>query len=198
MDSDIIVGFLMILFWIFSSFVARKKAKSEYYEDEMPVEPGEVEPGVTLQEALQDLAKQMGVEVATGPPEAPVASEHRPTASEHRQTAMETSSTFSEHIEVAAEHRQRATEIRRTASEIALDAADHQWSPGEHVRGDVTRARSAAAGITPAVPTAHRVGQSAFAKRLKTDLGNRGSLARAIVLKEILGPPVSLRSPSQD
>ncbi len=200
MDGDIIIGILMVVFWLISSLAARigKKAKSGQTEEQQVVPPvpppasrQPVRPSANpFQKALADLAEQMGVEVEVGPREAPVASEHTLTASEHRRTALETHATLSERTASASEHRRTASEVRRTAAEAVFPLPEPQLTASEHVRGDLRRARPAASGA----PVKRRQ-KSEFSRRLAADLsGGRGSLARAIVLREILGPPVGLRS----
>ena len=192
MEGDAVVFVLMILFWILSSVVSRfgrKVSPGDSLEDE--ASPAS-QRGATFKQALEDLAEQIRAEVEVGPAEPPVASEHRTTESEHRRTAPETRPTLSEHVGSLSEHRQTPAETRRTVSETVFDPSEHQWSMGEHVRGDVAVVRSAAADA-PRRPVA----RSEFARRLQADLSG-SSLARAMVLKEILGPPVSLRSPEKD
>ena len=193
MDSDAVVGILMVLFWVFTSLVARfkRKSHSELPENQAPADG--TARGELVEKALRELAEQMGVEVEVSPAEAPTASEHAPTASEHRRTRSETFGTPSEHRTGASEHRQTATEVRRTASESVLPAGEHDWTSSEHRRGDVQIERP------PASVPRRRRQRSRFAQRLTEDLtGGRTSLARAIALREILGPPVSMRSPEQD
>lgn len=61
----------------------------------------------------------------------------------------------------------------------------------EHRPGDVVVTR-------PPAPARRRVLKPGFGRRLVADLqGDRESLARAIVLREILGPPVGLRPPDR-
>ncbi len=214
MDGDVIIGILMVVFWLVSSLAARfgkKKARSGEgeSEDAMPsVPPVPPVPGHrpqsrpqrpaapaagSFQKALQNLAEQMGMEVEVAPAEAPVASEHSRTASEHRRTALETHATLSERTATASEHRRTASEARRTASETAFTLPEHQLTASEHRRGDLRRPRPTAAGM----PQRRR--RSEFSQRLAADLrGGQGSLARAIVLREILGPPVGLRSGEEE
>ena len=194
MDSDVVIGLLMILVWIFSSLVARFGRKARQVPEEEGGAPRPASRGDLLQKALRELADQMGIEVETAPSEAPVASEHTGTVSEHRRTATETRGTWSEHVAAPAEHRHTASEIRRTASEAVVQAAEHDLTASEHRRGDVEVSR------LPAKASDRRRPRSEFARRLQADLtgGSKDALARAIVLREILGPPVSLRSPEQD
>ncbi len=194
MDGDVVFGILMVLFWIVSSLAARfGKAKR-------PAQPGsgasEAKPAGagSIQEALRDLVEQMGAEMTTGPPEAPVAGEHTLTGSEHQRTVLEAGSTLTEQMTTASEHRRTPSEVRRTASEAIFAASEHQLTASEHLRGDVRRARAAAGP-----PPAKVAGRSRLVRRLHADLtGGKDSLARAIVLREILGPPVGLRPAGQD
>ncbi len=194
MDVESIPFIFMVLLWVLSRFVAKfaKKPQSELPEGE--TSPHRADRGEVVQKALRELAEQMGVEIEVAPAEAPVASEHAQTRSEHRRTRTETRGTPSEHLEVAAEHRQAVSELSRTASEAAMPAAEHNWTMSEHRHGDVEVSRPPISA--PSVSSGRR---SAFGRRLRRDLSGRGgSLARAIVLREILGPPVSLRSSGED
>ncbi len=202
MDGDVIIGILVVVFWLISSLAARigKAVKTRQPENQDAVPPVPPLPGAarqpvaapaanTFQKALADLADQMGVEIEVGRPEPPVAAEHTLTGSEHRRTALETHATLSERTATASEHRRTASEARRTASEAVFELPEHQLTASEHTRGDLRRARPSAEA-----PVRRRQ-KSRFARRLAADLtGGRGSLGRAIVLREILGPPVGLRS----
>ena len=160
--------------------------------------PPPVPPRVpNFQQALRDLAKQMGIEVEVEPAEQPVASEHARTAGEHRRTELETRRTLSEHVVEPSEHRRTASEAARTASEAIFEAREHRVTPGEHRRGDLRAPGPAARRLAAPPRVAGRV-RSDFARRLRADLGAGDSLARAIVLREILGPPVGMRPPGQD
>ena len=65
--------------------------------------------------------------------------------------------------------------------------SEHRASASEHLPGDVKIERRVA-------PPPTRTWQPDFGSRLIADLrGDPESLARAIVLTEILGPPVGLR-----
>ncbi len=188
--GDVIVGIMMVIFWIILNLVSKAKRSAQQSRGATPKAP----PGAgSLQKALSDLMEQMGVEGATGPPEAPVASEHTLTGSEHRRTVLEVGTTLSEQMATASEHRRTLSESRRTASEAIFTTSEHQLTEAEHRRGDLRRARAAAS-----VP--HRQPEkSRLVRRLHADLaGGKESLARAIVLREILGPPVGLRSAGQE
>ncbi len=198
MDGDVIIGILMVVFWLLSSLVSRfsKAAKRSQAEAEtvVPPVPGASQQATgTFQKALNDLAEQMGLEVQVGPAEPPVASEHSLTASEHRQTVLETHATRSEHVARASEHMRTASETRRTASEAVFDMGEHELTASEHHRGDLRRAR-----LASSAPVKRR-GKSLFGKRLAADLrGGGATLGRAVVLREILGPPIGLRSPESE
>lgn len=141
---------------------------------------------VTVDTMLRDMLRQAGVEPEPSVPEEhrPTRSEHRPTRGEHRQDAAETAYTVTE-------HRRTASETRVTRSEHVPRASDHLVSPGEHLKGD--------AHLPPvpkiAPPKARRK-RSRFASALVSNLRGE-ALGRAIVLREILGPPVSLRTPDE-
>ncbi|MCP3962024.1 MAG: hypothetical protein GY719_29630 [bacterium] len=189
MDSELVIGVLMVIFWLLSSLVAKfgksvrkKQQTAESAGSAPPAEPAPA--GGALQKMLQDLAEQMGLETEASPAEPPVASEHVPTGSEHRRSAIEIASTVSE-------HRVRASDHRRTASEQSFGLSEHQLTASEHQWGDLVTHR-----LPKSMPG--RRSRSKFVRRIHADLaGGRGTLARAIVLREILGPPVGLRSPEQ-
>lgn len=216
MDSDLVIGIFMIIVWFVSSLIARfgRKRAPEAEIPELEAPPATRQPAVpqrrprqppspppvppkavTVQQALRDLAKQMGIEVEVQPAEQPVASEHARTVGEHRRTEIETHQTLSEQTTTLEEHRRTASEAMRTASEGIFEAPEHRFTPSEHRRGDAmpTARRLSAPG------RAHRRGRSKLANQIQADLAaGGGSLARAIVLREILGPPVGLRPPGQD
>ncbi len=180
MDSDLIGPLILFVLWLVST-VASKLSRRK------PEEPEQEGTG-----SLKELMRQMGVDLGMDPAaggEAPVAAEHRPTASEHRRTLSETRPVASEHAAVISEHRQDASELLQTASEQIFEASEHQLSRGEHRRGDL-RLPPPPRG-SRASRRRHRQGPP-LAAAVGRDL--RDGLARAIVLREILGPPVSLRS----
>ncbi len=193
MEGNIIIGLLMVVFWVISSLAARfgravnRQAESQ---ESPPAEGGEAEN--PFQRALRELAEQMNVEVEVAPaqpPEQPVASEHEHTPGWHDRTASEVRPTASEHRHTPGWHERTASEIRRTASEAELAASEHVLSELEHLRGDFQGARIPAFNAIPRRP------RSPFVQRLHADLtGGPSSLARAVVLREILGPPVSMRA----
>ena len=221
MDGDLIIGLLMVIFWLVSSLVARfGRMVRQRQSGRPPRQPAGQQPQQqarqpasqqaarragestdasqepALQKMLRDLAEQMGLETEVEPAEPPRASEHRPTSSEHRRTQLETRATASEHQLRASEHQRTpseyqrtASETRRTASEEVFALPEHQVTASEHQWGDVV-----GHGMPQSMPRRHRQ-RSKFLRRLHADLaGGRDSLARAVVLREILGPPVGLRS----
>jgi len=134
--------------------------------------------------------------------EQPVLSEHRRTAGEHRRTPGEHRRTPGEHRRTPGEHRQSPGEARVPAGEHLADDPYHMPTPSEH-RRTASEHRRGDVRVTPRPPAPAYRGPSArrsrFARRLVADLrGDRRSLARAMVLKEILGPPLSLRTPGEE
>ncbi len=116
----------------------------------------------------------------------------------HERTEIETHQTLSEQTITPGEHRRTASEVMRTASEGIFEVPEHRLTPGEHRRGDVRAPSPGARQLAPP-GRAHRRGRSKFAQRLQADIaGGGGSLARAVLLREFLGPPVGVRSPGDD
>lgn len=214
MNGDLVIFLLMVVFWIISQFMSwlGKRARTAQQQiEQMELEGRPVERRVearpdSLQEALRDLADRMGVEVELEPE--PVGqdpagrsqqswtdSEHRRSAGEHQRTLSEARGTPSEAALAASEHRRTASEVERSRSETSVTAPEHQWVAGEHVRGDQDVPDIPRLDL----PTTGRQ-ESAFVRRLRADLTGRdkSALARAMVLKEVLGPPVSLRSPADE
>ncbi len=207
MNSDIVIFLLMVLFWGISQVMAwfGRRARAQQAERDGTsvgsdgTSVGGETPGSTLQEALRDLADQMGIDVETEPKTIPAAaeptwtaSEHRQTSGEHQQTMAETRPTVSETLMSATEHQRTRSESRRTSSEEGWVLSEHQWTPGEHERGD-----GGGASIPRlAGPRSKRT--SLLTQRLRRDLASRNALAKAVVLRDVLGPPVSLRAPTDD
>ena len=146
------------------------------------------------EDALVNLLKRLGVDVPSAQ-EQPVPGEHARTPGEHVRTAAEARRTASEHDHTPGWHDRAASEIQPTASERTRVASEHRRSAGEHRPGDVQWARSAELPPVPRTSVDAEVPRSALGRRTVAALRDRESLARAIVLKEILGPPVGLRSP---
>ena len=138
-------------------------------------------PVPSLESMLREMARQAGLYQ-----EPAVASEHRGTASEHAPTLSEHRGTLFEHLGTAGEHRQTALEIHQAQMERSRREGEHRATASEHLKGDVVLGPRP----TREERTRHR---SPFAVRILADLRGRRELARAVVLREILGPPVSLR-----
>lgn len=185
-----LIPFLAVIAYIVLTIVSkvaqnRKKAAAE--PGPRPNKP------TVVDQMLREMMRQAGI-----PEEKPVASERRVTASEHRPTVAEHRPTVSETRPTASEHRPTPSEIRPTLSEHVPRASEHLPSPGEHLKGDA---------VLPPIPELPPIGQvptgersrrrrSQLASSLAADLHGGGrSLARAVVLREILGPPVALRRP---
>ncbi len=216
MDLGDLIWFLLILFWLFSGLLSRLARAIRSRPKPAPRAPRTApRPGVAQtaaerpapppvppahpatepsspQDALGRLFKQLGIDLELAP-ETPVPAEHQRTASEHRRTASETRRSAGEHDHTPGWHDRTASEVRRTASEVTRVASEHRPTAGEHVRGDVP-----APGVMPAAgPPARLV--PGFAGGLRAELTRgRAALARAVVLGEILGPPVGLKPPGRD
>ncbi len=183
MDSDSI-GPLIVIAAVIISYVV-KFIKAAAGEQSQPAKPASGESG-DLDSVLRHLSKQLGIDVPGEGSEQPVPSEHRRTASEHRRTPGETYPSPGEHRMTAMEQRRTHSETILTKSEQQLVIPEHRVTASEHRPGDVS--------TLPAIPTPAPVAAPA---RLDptTQLRQGGSLAQAIVLAEILGPPAGLRSP---
>lgn len=159
---------------------ARKRGGEDVQDVHEPAEPS------TVDRMLRDMMRQAGVE-----PEPQVPSEHRPTPGEHRPTVSEHRQAASETYVTVSEHRQTATETRPTPSEHALRATEHLPTPGEHLKGDLP-----VLPIAKVRPHKRKRRRSPFVNAISADLtGGAEALGRAMVLCEILGPPLSLRPP---
>jgi hypothetical protein len=153
------------------------------------VPPSEVEgetPQTGIAAQLREALREVVEEAQTAAPWETPASEHHRTPSEHRRTPGEHRRTPGEHQRTPGEHRRTAGEHQRTPSE-------HRPTAGEHVAGDAPVTR------LPPPPAVRRRGGSDLAAAVRGELrSGRASLARAMVLREILGPPVSMRSGMED
>jgi hypothetical protein len=173
-----LVPFLIFIGWMVIQFLSRMAGKKKQQPQDM--EPGS--PTKSFQELLreatekaEDLVEWTDQPPPPPPPPFPIVvkpqtSEHRPTLSEHRPTA--------------SEHRVTASEHRVTASEHRVTASEHR--PGD-VRTD----------MPPPPVTSQRRGRSRFVQGLLADLSGPDGLRRSILLREVLGPPVSLRQSSE-
>ena len=151
-----------------------------------PSRPAPPKPTPQPTDPLQELFRQLGVEVVPEPSqqEQPVASEHRRTASEHQRTASEHRQTASEVRRTASEHRQTASEARRTASEHRRVAGEHRLTASEHLPGDVKKV------IKRTGPAKVKRRRSGLARSVRHEL--RTNLAKAFLMREILGPAPGL------
>ncbi len=187
MDFGDVFAFLVFLFFVVVLPLLSKLTGKKRSPDISPgIPPSQQSKGgglmATLDEALRQAATQA---------ERPVPSEHTRTRGEHQRTAAEHRRTASEHRPTATEHRRTASEHRRTASEHRPTPTEHQATLSEHVPGDLSGSR-----IPPG--PARGKPRSGFVGSVFAELRGPASLSRAIVLRDILGPPVSLRNPSQD
>ncbi len=212
MDGEAIGTLLIIAFWVISALTKAmnrgKKKQAQQAPTSTPAPPhparapapttrrsapkqtlGPDTVGDLLREMISEIkGKPQSEEAATPPWQEPqVLSEHQQSAGEHRHTDSETSWSASEHSWSFEEHRRSAGEHSSTLSELRGTASEHRGSASEHRRGDVVAARRGSAEEATRRRPAHRAGS------VRAALASRGSLARAMVLKEILGPPVSLR-----
>ncbi|MCG8456390.1 MAG: hypothetical protein MI919_08910 [Holophagales bacterium] len=216
MDPDLIVMLVVFLFWIVSSILGAIKKMMANRPGQGPPEesdeagqgpgwqgvppPPPTQPSSTrgaeeIPDPVRELMRQLGMEPAPQPEEAPVPSEHVLTRSEHRQAPGELSRTPSEHVFSAGEHSQAARELRRSASEHTLTPSEHRGTPGEHLKGDLVGSELVE---IPAHLAASGTGRAkrrnpALARAVRRDLfGDSQALGRAWVLKEILGSPRGL------
>jgi hypothetical protein len=181
-----LIPILVIVAYAVLSLLGRLAKKAKGQEAEADVDAGQ-EPS-TVDRMLRDMMRQAGIE-----PEPPVPGEHRPTLGEHRTTAPEHHQAAPETYATASEHERTRTETRLTPSEQAPRLSDHLRTPGEHLKGDVFPLPP----IPKLRPPRGRRQRSRFADAVVADLGSAKKLGRAIVLREILGPPVSLRPPDE-
>ncbi|MEO1370342.1 MAG: hypothetical protein AAFX50_24440, partial [Acidobacteriota bacterium] len=101
-----------------------------------------------------------------------------------------------EHRRSAGEHRQTASEIQTTASEHMRTAGEHRPTLSEHMPGDVSDPIERLP--SNAYATKSRRSNSRLGRALRRDLhGDRQSLAKAWLLREVLGPAPGLKSPAE-
>lgn len=224
MDADLIVWLLVMAFWVVSSLLGRltrKKENAKRPAQEVPDGKG----GGFLERMVRDLAEaqremlqpaQPPQQVRPGEDGGSIAeqkrlaaerrrlmrraglesSEHQETAGEHTETPGEHRRTFGESLITAEEHRVSRSEHVPTASEHLRTFGEHRGTLEEHLPGDlpVKRKRKLAA-VPGSRETASRVRSKIDVLH---DLHGPRDLARAIVLREVLGPPVALRDPQDD
>jgi len=170
---------LVIVFWIAIALLSKIASAAKKRQQERggppPVQAG------ALETMLRQIAKEAGLYQ-----EPPVVSEHAATASEHRGTFGEHAPTASESRRTVLEHHQAEIERRRTESEARGTFGEHEGTVSEHLRGDAV--------VLPPIPSGLRPRRrSSLGAALAKDLhGGSRALARAVMLREILGPPVSL------
>ncbi|MEE8525634.1 MAG: hypothetical protein V3T72_16985 [Thermoanaerobaculia bacterium] len=212
MKSEVVIWLVIIGVWLISNlikFFRSQAAKSRQAAEQRPTRPAPqrsealrppppppppAAPKPAVEDALSDLLKSFGVDIQPSSQERPVATEHALTPGEHARTASETRVTISEHDHSPGWHQRPASETAGTASEHSLSASFHRRSAGEHEAGDVFLP----ARPLQAVATAGRRTGSVIGRRVVADLHrDRDSLAEAVLLREVLGPPVSLRSPGE-
>lgn len=178
-----LIPVLIFIAWVVISILGRlaKSAKKQQGS----------RPPTAFEQAMREIMREAGLTQEQPAVEPPVVSEHRPTPSEHRPTPSEHAPTYGETRPTVAEHRPTASEARPTVSEHVPRPSEHLPTPGEHLRGDVL--------VPPALPirksTRRKKGRSRLAAAVVGDLRGRRSLARAVLLREILGPPLGLRPP---
>lgn len=183
-----LIPLLIFVAWIVLSLLGRlarsldKKKKG----DTEGTEPS------TFERTMRELMREAGLAEEPVVVEPPVVSEHRPTPGERRPTATEHARTYGETRRTVSEHLPTATETRRTFSEHLPTGSEHLFTPGEHLRGDV-RVPPVPKGKRPRRPRR----RSPFASAVVRDVRGGRSLARAVLLREILGPPVGLRRPDE-
>ncbi|MEM1180720.1 MAG: hypothetical protein AAGM22_20400 [Acidobacteriota bacterium] len=157
-----------------------------------PPRPSAPPPPPTARSIQEELFRQLGIEIVE---EEPVASEHRPTASERRRTESEHRRTESEHRRSAGEHGPTSSEVTYTAAEHMRTVGEHLPTLSEHLPGDVTGEidRLPPGAYSRVRPRRHTLGRS-----VRRDLrGDRRNLAKAWLMREILGPAPGLKAPSK-
>jgi hypothetical protein len=183
-----LIPILIFVAWIVISLLGRL-AKGL---DKKKTTEGGSQPSA-FEQAMREIARQAGLAEEEPAVEPPVASEHRPSPGERRPTATEHAQAYGETWGTAAESEPTASEIRPTFSEYLPRPSEHLPTPGEHLHGDVV--------VSPIALSEGRPKQwktrSPFASAVVRDLRGGRSIARAVVLREILGPPVGLRSPGE-
>jgi len=173
--------FVVVLPILSKLFGKQRQERPDLSPEAPPPPPRRAGLMATLEEAIRQAA-------AEG--EQPVPAEHTRTRSEHQRTAAEHRRTVSEHRRTAAEHRRTPSEHRRTPSEQRPTVSEHRPTAGEHTPGDLS------VGRAPIKPKRRR-SRSGFADSVFAELRGPESLSRGMVLREILSPPVSLRTPPQ-
>ncbi len=217
MESELFVWLVIIAFWLVSNlirFLRRLAARGRQVVEEQKARQAPQRPGARRQappppqkpaapepaaeDALAELLKSFGVEVETpSAHERPVASEHVFTPGEHSQAPSQTRGTASEHEHTPGWHQQAASELSETASEHTWRDSEHRGTASEHQAGDVF-VPDLPDPPMPAFPATKRSVSPGLGRRVIAELhGDRESLARAFLLREVLGPPVGMRS-SQD
>ncbi len=185
-----IIGFLFVTLYLLSYLRGLLPKRSRGQEPAPPVSHGQP-PKKADPNSVEGMLEEIRRQVAEAAREQEVVEEHRRTAGEHLPTPSEHRPTVSEREPFYSDHRQAPSEILVTQTEHELAESEHRWSLEEHTKGDVS---------LPPVPlqapaTAGKP-RTRFARDVVRDLRGGTRLARAVVLQEILGPPVSLREGS--
>lgn len=185
-----IIGFLFVMLYLLSYLRGLIPKRSRGQEEPAQSVPQGPRPQRRARDpnSVEGMLEEIRRQVAEAAREQEVVEEHRRTAGEHRPTPSEHRPTVSEREPFYSDHQQAPSEIQVTRTEHELAESEHWVSIEEHTKGDVS---------LPPVPlqapaTAGKA-RSRFARDLVRDLRGGTQLARAVVLQEILGPPVSLR-----
>ncbi|MEL7058785.1 MAG: hypothetical protein AAGN46_02040 [Acidobacteriota bacterium] len=133
----------------------------------------------------------------------PQPASERPTPSEHERAPGWLTPTPSEHQQAPGWLMPTPSEHQQLERELAVRASEHRVTPSEHRRTESEHRKGDVEGDPQSVPAFVGSVQSAYQRRrrigkrgrhpLLVDLHGRSSLARAVLLREVLGPPLGLR-----
>ena len=194
--EDLIPVLGLIAWMIISALSGSKKKRQQ--QGESDGEPSQFQQA--LEELMREATGQAQQQAPPPPPPPPPPTPMRQRApaaarmpvqarSEHVRTASEHVRTASEHARTASEHARTISEHTRTASENVWATSEHSVTASEHLPGDAAMDRPPISESA----TVQRPQATAFGAGVLAGLRHPGSLKQAIVLREILGAPVSLR-----
>lgn len=182
-----VIGFVFIVLYLLSYLRGFLPKRSRRNEPAQPVSPRSQEPSAEAS-SVGGMLEEIRRQVAEAAREQEVAGEHRRTVGEHRPTLSEHRPTASELEPHFSDHLQTPSELLVTQTEHMEVESEHRVSLTEHTKGDAKLPPIPLQGPAKAGRSSSR-----FARELTRDLRGRAKLARAVVLQEILSPPVSLR-----
>lgn len=199
---DDLIPFIIAVVWVVMTLLGKFAQKRRGQQGgEESQEPREASVGPTTFE--QVLKEMMGGQQELAPrqppppplpPALPTPSEHRKTPSEHRWTPSEHQRDPYEIHGTPSEHRRAAHEIMPGPGERRWTASEHRPTPSEHRPGELV----VSSLPRPAASASVRRRRSRLGRQLRSDLRGGQGLARAMILKEILGPPVALKPSGED